>query len=177
MWKIYVFVALMVQMIPALAMEDIWAMAAMESGVPKEKIYTIAIQESGLKMSDKKIRPWPWTVNSPRGSMRFKSKQEAYAEIKSLVSDGITNIDIGIMQVNLRWQWELIKNVDILEPKVNIMIAAKILKGTMKEAKGDVRKAVAYYHSRKANEANVYDAAIRSYEPLVIASFDALNKN
>jgi hypothetical protein len=176
MFKYFLLSFFLLQINVAVAVEDIWDKASEISGIPKQKIYSMAIQESGIKMSDSKMRPWPWTINSPRGSMRFASKAEAYAAIKKLVDDGVTNVDIGIMQINLRWNWSLIRDRDILDPKVNILTAAELLKTGMVRTNGNIRKAVAFYHSSRTNEANSYDAAVLKYEPAVFAAFSGKNQ-
>lgn len=135
----------------AFANNSMWRLAAKKTNIPAEKIYSIALNESGMKWADNMSRPWPWTINSPStGPMRFKTKEEAYRKIKSLIDQGQYNIDIGMMQVNLYWHWEKINNVDILEPSVNLLVAAEILKQAMHDAQGDVGKAIGIYHTGSA---------------------------
>jgi hypothetical protein len=153
------------------ATESVWTKASIISGVPEAKIYAIALQESKLLYADKKLRPWPWTVNSRHGSMRFKSKSEAYKAVQALVDEGETNIDLGLMQVNYGFHKELIGNKDVLDPTVNILLAAEILRKNMIVAKGDVRKAVAFYHSRNPERATSYESKIRENELLLSKVF------
>ena len=141
-----------------------WDDAQRLSGVPKETIYAIALRESGMTYKDKLFRPWPWTVNSPRGSMRLASKEEAYREIKKLMLDGVTNIDVGLMQINVRWHWNTIKDLDILDPKVNLMTAANLLRNEMVASNGDVKKAVSRYHSRRKDAGAVYSFNVLNLE-------------
>lgn len=152
----------------SVAMANVWLQAEAISGVPHTKIYAMALKESGVAARDSKLRPWPWTLNSAQGSMRFKTKKEAYAAIKMLVEQGLTNIDIGVMQINLRWNWDLIKDKDILDPQTNVMVAASLLKAHMKTTKGDVRKSVALYHSRLEKNATVYEASVAEFEKAIL---------
>jgi Transglycosylase SLT domain len=169
--KLLVVFALVITSCLSQAVESVWTKASLISGVPEKKIYAIALQESKLLYPDQKMRPWPWTVNSRHGSMRFKSKAEAYKAIQALVDEGETNIDLGLMQVNYGFHKKLIGNSDVLDPSVNILLAAEILRKNMVEAKGDVRKAVAFYHSRNPERATNYDSKIRENELLVSRAF------
>jgi Transglycosylase SLT domain len=154
-----------------IAEESIWKKASTHSGVPEAKIYAIALEESKLMYGDKKMRPWPWTVNSPSGPERFRNKSAAYKRIQELVDYGVTNIDIGMMQINYRYHKDLIGKQDVLDPKVNVMIAAEILRQKMIDAKGDARKAVAFYHSHNEILASEYDVKIRRNESQVASFF------
>jgi soluble lytic murein transglycosylase-like protein len=148
-----------------------WEEGARVSGIPEQKLYAIAIQESGLKMKDGKIRPWPWTINSPEGARRFKTKEEAYAHIRELLQRGITNIDIGALQINLRWHWKRIRNRDILDPRTNILAASEILREELANTRGDIKRAVANYHSpRRLQKGAAYEASVANYEKWISAS-------
>lgn len=149
------------------AMRSIWDKASKNSGVPAVTIYAIALKESGVKHQDGRLHPWPWTLNSPKGSMRFKTKESAYDGIKKLIDSGERNIDLGLMQINIKSHWSSIKDKDILDPKTNIMAAAEILMGTMKESRGDIRKAVGLYHSHNTEKATNYEASVKKYELLL----------
>lgn len=125
-----------------------WKVAERTTGVAAEKIYAIALQESGMKWTDGRLRPWPWTINSPKtGAMRFPNKQAAYAKIRELVKEGVYNIDLGMMQINLFYHWDKINGRDILEPTTNVAVASVILRDAMSDANNDVDKAVAFYHT------------------------------
>lgn len=141
-----------------------WEAGAKVAGIPEQKLYAIAIQESGMKMRDGKIRPWPWTVNSPEGPRRFDTKEEAYAHIRQLVQRGITNIDIGALQVNLKYHWQRIRHRDILDPKTNILTASEILKEEMENANGNIKRAVANYHSHRPAKGSQYESSVAQYE-------------
>ena len=145
----------------------VWAQAEQLSGIPKEKIYAVALQESGMTHQDKLFRPWPWTINSPRGARRFNSKQEAYAEIKDLIAHGISNVDIGIMQINLYWHWNSIKDLDILDPTTNVLIAAQLLRSEMMKSNGNIPLSVARFHSRDPIAGANYQKAIFGLEEVI----------
>ena len=165
--SIFVFLPLLVFCVgvrATVAGVGVWARAQDLSGVPSDKIYAIALQESGMRHPDGLFRPWPWTINSEEGAKRFGSKKEAYDEIKRLAKKGIRNIDVGLMQINLRWNWEGVANTDILNPEVNIMFAAKLLRQRMKSSNGDVDKAIALYHSKRELAGIGYKSSVLLFE-------------
>ena len=146
----------------------VWAQAEQLSGIPKEKIYAVALKESGMTHKDKLFRPWPWTINSPRGARRFASKQEAYAEIKDLIANGISNVDIGVMQINLYWHWNSIKDLDVLDPTTNVLIAAQLLRDEMKKSNGNIPLSVARYHTRDSIAGADYQKSVFGLEETII---------
>jgi hypothetical protein len=107
-------------------------------GIPKGLLQSIVITESDIH---------PWTVNSSKGFLYAKNKEEALERIKELISQGVTNIDIGLTQINYRWHMKNFSTIEeILEPKNNIEYAAKLLVKLQDEHK-EWHLATAYYHS------------------------------
>src|SRR3546814_18009674 len=49
------------------------------------------------------LQPHPWAVNVEGKSKFFINNQEALAYIKECLAQGITNIDIGLMQLNWKY--------------------------------------------------------------------------
>ena len=45
---------------------------------------------------------WPWTVNANGAGKFFDTKAEAVAEVEFLMTEGVRNIDVGCMQINLK---------------------------------------------------------------------------
>lgn len=128
--------------------EDVWNEASKVSGVPVKILHGIALVESGKRWTDGLIHPWPWTLNSPvKGSQFFNTKAEAADELNSLIALGIKNIDIGLMQINCGYHCNRVeKPSDLLDPKLNIKVASKIL-AEVKKVKGDLAKTVGAYHA------------------------------
>lgn len=160
------------------AENSLWRWAEARTGVPAEKIYGIALQESGMRWQDGKVRPWPWTINSPKtGPMRFNSKKEAYEKIKELVKQGVYNIDLGMMQINLRHHWARVNGKDVLEPSVNIALSAEILREAMVSAGGDVPKAVGFYHTGAGGpgeRGSAYTKSVERFEVAITGRYNGL---
>jgi hypothetical protein len=79
------------------------AQANGDGELPKHLLTAIAQVESGRwhKASGEKLA-WPWTVTAEGKGRHLPSKEAALAEIKSLQSRGVSSIDVGCMQINLR---------------------------------------------------------------------------
>lgn len=140
-----------------------WAMKAQQIGLEDWRfLYAIALQESKMAFSDGS-RPWPWTINSPvTGPMRFKSKEEAVSKVREVLEKGVENIDIGLMQINLRWHGQRV-NYDVarlFDPSTNISVAAEILIENMEQVNGDYERAVALYHTRDPVRGAKYAAGV-----------------
>ncbi|WP_051299720.1 hypothetical protein [Methylobacter luteus] len=63
---------------------SVWGRAAASAGVNATTLYSIAVQESGMRLRDGAFRPWPWTLNVNErksgikaGPRRFASKEAA----------------------------------------------------------------------------------------------------
>ena len=77
------------------------------------------------------------------------SSHEASDLIANARDKGISNIDVGVMQINYRWHGAAFNNTDeMLMPEKNIKYAAKLLK-SLKTRHGTWYEAVKYYHSAK----------------------------
>lgn len=136
----------------AIETQDVWDLGSRISGLPSAVVYSIALTESGRKVNGAK-QPYPWSLSinsNPPQSLRFNTRKEAEAHLNSLLKRGITNIDVGLMQVNLMYHGHSVRNpVDLLDPKLNVMVASVFLRELLNESQ-DIGKTIARYHSRTA---------------------------
>jgi soluble lytic murein transglycosylase-like protein len=139
-----------------------WRRAAERHDVEVVDLYAIALQESRRRRPDGLLRPWPWTLHSPEtGSLYFESYQGALDKLTELIAQGKTNIDVGVMQIN--WGWNGYRAGEpkrLLQPAENIEIAAQILREHLNEFGGDLRQAIARYHSPRADRGAPYAASV-----------------
>ena len=117
--------------------------------IPKHLLRSISIIETGRWHSKAKFYfPWTWAVNQGGKAYYFANKKEAIKGVKKMLEKGVTNIDIGCMQINLHHHPSAFLNLDqAFEPQDNIEYAALFLKGHYRQS-NDWQKAVAYYHSQ-----------------------------
>lgn len=115
---------------------------AKKAGVSLAIYYSLLLQESG-----RNGKPWKWTLNHNGKGMYFDSRNEARKYLSEAIEKGDKNIDVGLSQINIRWNGELVKNpLNLLEPKINIAVSAKILKDCMNRF-SELRKGLSCYHA------------------------------
>jgi soluble lytic murein transglycosylase-like protein len=111
------------------------------NGIPDQLLTSIAVVES---------RARPFAVNANGKARYFSNKKDAVAYVKKLRQDGLTNIGVGCMQIDLKNHGKHFRTLDdALDPYQNIAYAARLFMD-LKNRFGSWENAVKYYHS--ANE-------------------------
>jgi hypothetical protein len=124
--------------------------AEKKHGLPKNILLSISRVESGYHKVDGITRAWPWTLNAGGDSAYFQTKEAALNSLKDRIKKGVTNIDIGCMQLNYRWHKKFFNNLnEMMSPTKNVDYGARFLK-RLHERHGSWEKAVKYYHSSKS---------------------------
>ncbi len=119
-------------------------------GLPENILLSISRVESGYQKVDGVIRAWPWTLNAGGDSSYFQTKEDALRYLEERINKGVTNIDIGCMQLNFRWHKDFFNNLsDMLNPIKNVDYAARFL-DKLHQRHRSWEKAVKYYHSSKS---------------------------
>ncbi len=154
------------------AQNSLWKRVADAYRLEPEMLYAIALQESRRLWQDQTVRPWPWTLHvKPHGAFYFESYDEAANQLARFITeDGLTNIDIGIMQIN--WKYHSHRIADparLLLPENNLRIGATILRENLDRVGGDVKRAVGLYFSSDP-------AKSESYAESVLSILDGLKK-
>ena len=126
-------------------------------GIPKHLLSAISRAESGRWNKQKRANlAWPWTVTANGRGKFFDSKVEAMAEAEILLTEGVRNIDVGCMQINLMYHADAFETLSqAFDPAANARYGAKYLR-IMHERTGDWRQAAAHYHSTTPEKANKY---------------------
>ena len=132
-----------------LCLRAITAEEARHGWLPEGLLEAMALVESGyVEPEGSRAVPWPWTINSPAGSFYLPTRAAAVAKVEELRARGVTNIDVGCLQVSLRYHPDAFADLDeAFEPTANVAYAAGYL--TALKAEGaSVFGAVGRYHSR-----------------------------
>ena len=118
----------------------------------------IALVESGRHFQEYPTGiPWPWTVTAQGKGVFYPSKEQAVQAVKDLQKQGIENIDVGCMQINLKYHPEAFNNVeDALDPFYNVSYAASFLKRNYQET-NSWGQAATQYHSKTPHKAFKYE--------------------
>ncbi|MCF8483507.1 MAG: lytic transglycosylase domain-containing protein [Rhodospirillum sp.] len=129
-----------------------------EEGFPEHMLTAISLVESGRWDQDLKARiAWPWTVTSGGEGTFYPTKVAALEAVRVLQAQGVRNIDVGCMQVNLRYHGDAFGGGldEAMDPAANVAYAVNFLKRLYKET-GDWAKAVTAYHSKTPEYAARY---------------------
>ncbi|MGF6915870.1 transglycosylase SLT domain-containing protein [Paraburkholderia sp. 40] len=114
----------------------------MHNSVDPKVLAGIALNESGLNG-----RAWPWTLNIAGRGFFFKTREDAYRVVQSLIAHGRSDFDVGIMQINWAYHARRFASPwDALAPATSIRVAEEILNENYSKTHS-VAKAIAYYHS------------------------------
>ena len=132
--------------------------AGVEFGVNYDLLQTISAVESGRwdRLQNRYVA-WPWTVNAEGKGYYFASKEEAIVAVKNFQKRGITSIDVGCMQINLKYHGEAFDSIeDALNPETNVRYSAKFLRNLYNKNGYDWKKAAKRYHSGNYAQGEIY---------------------
>lgn len=153
----------------ALETRDICAQAIdrVETGrkMPGELMTAISHVESGRwDAREEALYAWPWTVTNGPDGQYFPSKADAIAHVRKLQAKGIRNIDVGCMQINLRYHPDAFEDLEsALDPETNAAYSAKLL-SKLFEAHKSWGEAIKHYHSANAKFNRPYhDKVVRQW--------------
>jgi len=116
-------------------------------GIPAGLLMSISFVETGRQASDGKTVAWPWTINANGKGSFYDSKEEAVAAARKLLDQGQRSIDVGCLQINLRYHPNAFNSVDeAFDPATNVAYGAKFLK-SLHDLQGSWPNAVERFHS------------------------------
>jgi hypothetical protein len=129
--------------------------------IPDRLLHAISLVESGRWDADRKASfAWPWTVTAEGEGHFLPSKDAAIAEVRRLKKKGITNIDVGCMQVNLQAHPDAFASLDdAFDPATNVSYGARFL-NELRANTPNWETAAAYYHSQTPSLAAAYKAKL-----------------
>ncbi len=129
--------------------------------IPDKLLHAISLVESGRWDADRKASfAWPWTVTAEGEGHFLPSKEAAVAEVVRLKRKGITNIDVGCMQVNLQAHPDAFASLDeAFDPASNVSYGARFL-NELRSNTPNWETAAAYYHSQTPALAAAYKAKL-----------------
>ncbi len=125
--------------------------------IPRQLLAAISLAESGRY--SKKHRAsfaWPWTVRSGKFSRFLPTRTAAINTVRQLQAQGISNIDVGCMQINLSYHPDAFADLwTAFDPKHNVNYAARFLT-RLQRSKRSWSRAVRSYHSSKPEKSHPY---------------------
>jgi Transglycosylase SLT domain len=141
-------------------------------GIPDNLLLAIGIQEAGRRKEN--LTVWPWAVNVDGKGMFFRSRTEAVDRVRALQASGKQSIDVGCMQVNLKWHGDGFASVEqAFDPATNVDYAARFLLSLYRR-EGDWWKAAGVYHSKTLARQEIYLAALGRNQQVANAEIDQI---
>lgn len=140
------------------------AKAEKEHNILPNLLQTIASVESGRYDSSAGRRvAWPWTVHANGKGHYYKTKIEAVNAVRALQNKGITNIDVGCMQVNLKYHGTAFKSLaEAFDPEKNVAYSASFLKTIFARTKS-WKKTAMHYHSKNHQKGLNYKKRLETH--------------
>jgi len=144
-------------------------LAANYEGIDPLLLYAVALQES-KNGKNGYISPSLFAIRDATGSRYFDSQANAEKYLRNLINEGVTNIDVGAMQINYGQHRDIVKYPELLlDPYLNFRISAKILKYALQSAPNDIELGVGRYHNwRDSSRSRSYgEAVLKLYRELI----------
>jgi len=119
-----------------------------EKAIPEHLLQAISVTETGRwDGASQENSAWPWTITADGQGRFFDTKEEALLEAEILITEGVRNIDVGCMQVNLHYHPSAFETLSqAFDPAANTAYAATYLK-SLHQATGNWIEAAGRYHS------------------------------
>tara|TARA_B100000315_G_C14588987_1_gene594707 strand:+ start:854 stop:1795 length:942 start_codon:yes stop_codon:yes gene_type:complete len=126
-------------------------------GIPPHLLTAISLAESG-KWDDtnRALFAWPWTVMAKGKGHYLPSKAAAIAKVRILQAQGVKNIDVGCMQINLYYHPKAFEDLNAaFDPERNVGYAANFL-AAINQSTLSWPQAAANYHSTTPSKNEIY---------------------
>lgn len=125
--------------------------------MPSNLLRAISVTESGRYSPNyKRAVAWPWTINVEGKGYQYETKQEAIRAVKGFLAQGKESIDVGCMQINLKYHPDAFSNLQqAFEPRYNIAYAASFLAGKY-EKLGSWETSIRHYHNVNTKYSDKY---------------------
>jgi hypothetical protein len=132
--------------------------------LPRHLLTAISRTESGRWSKEHRAHlAWPWTVMAEGKGRYLPSKQAAVAEVRALKAKGVSNIDVGCMQINLHFHPDAFDTLEqAFDPAFNVAYAVSFLTD-LRASQNSWTKAIGRYHSATPHFANRYRAKVFKY--------------
>ncbi len=144
---------------------------------PPLLLYSLAIQESRHPAGRGLITPHPFALRNAISGSKYPDSQDEAAQLlqRYIQEDPLT--DVGMMQINLRWNGARVKSPEmLLDPETNIAVAAQILCEALSVKRNDIELGIGGYHTMNPER----EADARAYARNVLMiwrSLQALEKS
>ena len=138
--------------------------------LPRHLLFAISLKETGRWNAQRKESyTWPWTVTSGGEGQHYPTQFAAISEVRRLAA-GVTNIDVGCMQINLRYHGTAFEDIEeAFDPFKNTDYAARFLT-ELKKRHGSWRDATGAIIPAAVCAEKIADAVARLQQKIPIAA-------
>lgn len=131
-------------------------------GIPDNMLLAIGLQEAGTRRNGQ-FTVWPYAVNAEGEGRLFDSRLAALDWIAERQRAGVRSIDVGCMQINMRWHPDAFVNAaEGFDPTVNVDYAARFLKQLYAQT-GNWMQAAVLSFARAAVPRHLFVALAQQY--------------
>jgi len=134
--------------VPKFLAGTVFETASQESGIDVLLLYAIAMSESNRSRGHGQTGPYALAIRACGRAHYPATRAEAEKTLQTILDSDCTNIDVGIMQISLRWNG---KRTDspfaLLDASENVRVGSQVLLDAMQSSPHDVRTAISRYHS------------------------------
>lgn len=121
--------------------------AGNKHGVDPVLLYSVALAESASGRGQGLISPWPWALRTQNVPFYAKTAAQAKAKLRELQEQHGKLIDVGIMQVNIKWHGHRVASpYDLLDAETNVMVGAAVLAEAIRSVPNDLELGIGRYH-------------------------------
>jgi hypothetical protein len=123
--------------------------------LPAGLLMAVALTETGRRIGDV-LSPWPWSINAAGQGEWLEHRRTAIERTRALQASGVESIDVGCMQVNLKWHDAAFDSLEsAFDPRTNVIYAARHLKELRARSRSWL-EAAGRYHSADPAQARTY---------------------
>ena len=127
--------------------------------LPAGLLMAVALTETGRRIGEV-LAPWPWSINAAGEGAWLEHRRAAIERTRTLRASGVESIDVGCMQVNLKWHEAAFDSLEAaFDPRTNVTYAARHLR-ELRARSGDWLQAAGQYHSADPERARAYLARL-----------------
>jgi hypothetical protein len=125
----------------------IWDRVGLRYRLDPYLLYAVALTESA-RVSQGLAEPWPLAIQHQGVAFYPDTPESARQELKRRLRTGDPSIDVGIMQVNLRWHGHRVPYPEaLLDRDTNIDLGARIIREAIESAPGNPVFGIGRYHA------------------------------
>ena len=136
--------------------DEAFRMVAEEFKLPAVVLFAVACAESSKHSATEVNKPWPWTLTIAGERRHYPTREAAQRALDHALELGISNIGVGLMQINWRrYQGILNDPSRVLDPVTNLRIGARILHDQWNR-EDDLWVAIGQYHSVLPTDASAF---------------------